>query len=177
MQQLSGFSNYFITIDGKVWSKQRIGTKGKWIKPNTDMNGYLCVRLYIKNKRHRCHIHRLVLETYVGPCPKGMECRHLNGDKQDNRLDNLCWGTRSENQKDAVRHGTHTMLGKCGEICPNSKLSNKERQAILDMYNNGGYKQKDLAMLFNVSRATICRLIHYRKGKNYDTKIKIAASA
>jgi len=46
------------------------------------------------------------LETSVGPCPEGHVTRHLNGDPTDNRLENLRWGTRSENQRDSVKHGT-----------------------------------------------------------------------
>lgn len=34
-------------------------------------------------------------------------CRHLNGNPYDNRLENLAWGTPSENMLDKVRHGTH----------------------------------------------------------------------
>lgn len=51
-------------------------------------------------------VHRLVLAAFVGPAPTGMECRHLNGNKGDNRLKNLCWGSRRENTLDAARHGT-----------------------------------------------------------------------
>lgn len=35
----------------------------------------------------------LVLETFVGPCPEGMKAIHINGDAEDNRLENLKWGT------------------------------------------------------------------------------------
>lgn len=45
-------------------------------------------------------IHTIVLEAFVGPCPEGLQCRHLNSDKSDNRLSNLCWGTPLENASD-----------------------------------------------------------------------------
>lgn len=35
-----------------------------------------------------------------------MECRHLNGNPVDNRLENLCWGTHSENEYDKHRGRT-----------------------------------------------------------------------
>jgi len=64
-------------------------------------------------------VHRLVMLTFVGPCPEGLEVCHRNGDGLDNRLVNLYYGTSSQNTLDAVRHGTHfnarkTVCGKCG---------------------------------------------------------------
>ena len=53
------------------------------------------------------YVHRLVLEAFVGPCPPGQQCRHLNGIPTDNRLENLAWGTPSEDNFDRIRHGTH----------------------------------------------------------------------
>jgi hypothetical protein len=41
-----------------------------------------------------------------------MQCRHLNGIPTDNRIENLCYGTISENIRDQVRHGTHYAAGK-----------------------------------------------------------------
>jgi hypothetical protein len=46
----------------------------------------------------------LVLEAFLGPRPEGMECRHLDGDRANCRLDNLRWGTHSENERDKRRH-------------------------------------------------------------------------
>lgn len=53
------------------------------------------------------HLHTLVLTAFIGPRPEGLEGRHLNGDQTDNRLANLAWGTRSENQQDRVAHGSY----------------------------------------------------------------------
>ena len=54
--------------------------------------------------------HRLVLEAFVGPKPRGHECRHLDGDRANCRLDNLAWGTHMENMRDRTRHG-HDQVG------------------------------------------------------------------
>ncbi len=50
------------------------------------------------------YIHDLMLTAFVGACPDGMECRHLNDISTDNRRENLCWGTRKENAQDMVRN-------------------------------------------------------------------------
>ena len=48
----------------------------------------------------------VVLTAFVGRCPDGMECRHINGNPANNRLDNLLWGTPTENAADRDLHGT-----------------------------------------------------------------------
>ena len=52
----------------------------------------------------RC-VHDLVLNAFVGPPEPGQECRHFDGDGSNNRLENLRWGSRSQNGKDTTRLG------------------------------------------------------------------------
>jgi hypothetical protein len=106
---------YRVGSDGSVWGCQKPGAgaagAGRWARRKGVPigKGYRGVRLGVKGVHKTHYIHRLVLEAFVGECPKGMECRHLNGNKADNRLDNLAWGTREENVADKFRHGTqHT---------------------------------------------------------------------
>lgn len=72
-------------------------------------NGYLAVALTMNGVSRGFQMHRLVMETFVGPLPEGMETRHLNGDRWDARLCNLAYGTHSENMLDRTAHGmSHT---------------------------------------------------------------------
>jgi len=57
-------------------------------------------------KRTSYPLHTLVLTAFSGPAPSGMQCRHMDGDPDNNRLDNLQWGTPLENAADRDRHGT-----------------------------------------------------------------------
>lgn len=82
--------------------------RGKPLKQNVAKRGYRVVALYnppVRGKGRQ--VHRLVLEAFVGPCPPGMEACHCNGISDDNRLVNLRWDTRSNNNLDTVLHGTH----------------------------------------------------------------------
>lgn len=58
-------------------------------------------------RRRTWKLHTLVLAAFVGPRPEGSEGRHLDDNKDDNRLSNLAYGTRSQNRADSVRNGTH----------------------------------------------------------------------
>lgn len=50
--------------------------------------------------------HRMVCEAFHGPCPPKHECRHLDGDARNNEPANLAWGTKLQNQRDRIAHGT-----------------------------------------------------------------------
>ncbi|KKL06935.1 hypothetical protein LCGC14_2591050 [marine sediment metagenome] len=156
MKQIPGFPNYSVTKDGRVWSHRRPGTKGMWVKHylRSDEN-YITVELYEGGKKHVRKIHCLILETYVGTRPTKLIARHLNGDKYDNRLGNLCWGTRSENAQDSVKHGTAACLHRIGEKHPRSKLSNRDRRMIIYQYASGLFSRWELSKLYNMSMAAI----------------------
>ena len=109
------FIDYSVTTDGKVWSKYRVKLridgsrlpiKGRWLKPAMHKSGHLHVVLRQDGQSYTKKIHHLVLETFIGLRPEGLECRHLNGNPADNRLENLQWGTSHENHQDSIEHGT-----------------------------------------------------------------------
>jgi hypothetical protein len=74
------------------------------LTPRANRDGYRMVRLG-SNPGRVAAVHRLVLETFVGPCPAGLQGAHLNGDPGDNRLVNLQWKSCWENHQDKIRHG------------------------------------------------------------------------
>src|SRR5262245_49050046 len=106
-RSVPGFFNYEVSSDGHVWSyyrrNGRLGATRRKLRPSRARNGYPRVKLF--PGRVQLYVHHLILEAFVGRCPPGMETRHLNGDRADNRLENLCWGTRTENAADTDRHG------------------------------------------------------------------------
>lgn len=69
----------------------------------------------VVNGRTR-YVHHLVLLTFVGPCPPGLQCCHRNDDPSDNRLINLRWDSSSANHHDAVRNGRHALASR--DRCP-----------------------------------------------------------
>jgi hypothetical protein len=97
------------------------------LKPIARYAGRLSVALCLPGEKPKWQqIHRLVLLAFVGPCPEGMECRHLDGDHLHNHLNNLKWGTRTENMSDKRVHGTQPE----GETCHKAKLSEEDVRQI-----------------------------------------------
>ena len=89
----------------------------KMLKPwrssdNGNRAGHLTVSL---GRGIRCRVHHLVLEEFVGPRPPGMLALHRDGDSSNNTVENLYWGTYSENMHDSVKHGVHAGANK--EVC------------------------------------------------------------
>lgn len=128
-------------------NKKRLLKPGHW-------NGYPCINLWKHNQPTTYKIHTLVLNTFIGACPKNMECRHLDGNPQNNQLDNLRWGTRSENQKDAVNHGTNFRPDNRGSNNGHAKLTETQVKKIKNLLI---VKRShiQIAKLFNVDRKTI----------------------
>jgi hypothetical protein len=102
---------YQVSDDGQIQTRDRYG---EFIRKaiHADKNGYFRVTLSLVGVKKSYLVHHLVLTAFVGPKPEGMECRHLNGIPGDNRLENLQWGTSSENSYDVVKHGNHPYADK-----------------------------------------------------------------
>lgn len=77
--------------------------KGKLLRPGRNKSGHVTVAIGKGNSRQ---VHQLVLEAFVGPRPAGCEVLHLNHNPADNRLENLRYGTRSENLRMDYAAGT-----------------------------------------------------------------------
>ena len=101
-----GCAGYEVSSEGRVRSLDRTDARGrrrngKVLRPFPDRLGYLHVEIRGKSLL----VHRLVLSAFR-PVVERAEVRHENGQRSDNRLCNLSWGTRSDNMNDAARHGT-----------------------------------------------------------------------
>lgn len=123
---------YEVSNAGRVRSLIDTGGKPR-VKPmirklRMMKSGYLSVTLWNHGKVRLMKPHRLVAEAFLDK-PDGAECvNHINGDKTDNRVENLEWCTLSENTRHAIRTGliVHpedrlNMRGKHGKEHPTSK--------------------------------------------------------
>lgn len=172
-RSIPGFPGYTVGEDGSVWSCRNrrggIGAGRRQLKPNrsTGRIPYLFVVLCKNNRHYFRLVHRLVLETHVGACPPGMQCRHLNGDPADNRLGNLCWGSRRENAADKLVHGTATR----GERHGLARLTETDIRAIRASTDRSRGWMTRLATEYGVSQTHISRIIKGRAWQGAPCKV------
>ena len=126
---------------------------GSVLNGTPDKDGYRRVCLSRKNRKSYLHVHRLVLMTFIGPCPKGFEACHRNGLQDDNRLQNLKWDTHKANCWDKVKHGT----AQRGERGPSAKLTAQDVREIRLLLEEG-VTQKVIALKFGVTQVAISRI-------------------
>jgi hypothetical protein len=126
----------------------------KILKSKLTKGGYPEVGLCKNLGRSSMLVHRLVLLAFVGPCPKGTEACHNDGNKTNNFLINLRWDTKSANGLESYKHGTsHTR----GEGHPSAKLTEGKVMEIRQR-KHGSLSQMDT--YYSVGRNTIKRVLN-----------------
>lgn len=113
---------YAVSSFGRVRSITRMATArfvsrvygGKMLNP-AQVKGYRVVSLRRPGEPPKTkYVHTLVLESFVEQRTGEMQACHRDGDKENNRLSNLYWGTVMENANDKRKHGTLPVGEKCG---------------------------------------------------------------
>lgn len=122
-----GWEGYYEVSDhGRVRSVDRVVSCGggrtrrhfgRILKEGNHRGKYAYVNLSRKDgtrtqRAKTRYVHQLVLEAFVGPCPRGMETCHADDDGFNNHLSNLRWDTSSQNAYDIVRNGNHQAAKK-----------------------------------------------------------------
>lgn len=142
-------AEYEVSNIGRV---RRIKT-GRVLKPRITPHGYNRVVLSKGEAKHAL-VHRLVLAAFCGPRPDGMESCHGNGDRADNRIENLRWDTRANNHADKKLHGT---LAR-GERCGKSKLTEADVRFARAM--KGVISTSEIARRLGVVRRTVAHIFN-----------------
>lgn len=113
--------------------------------------GYYQVDLWRNNSGHDVYIHRLVAMAFLGLPQKGQIVNHKNGNKLDNRLENLEWVTQSENEL----HRFHVLGLGLGEKNSNAKLKNADIPIIRQLIKEATLSLTEIGRKFGVSEMAI----------------------
>lgn len=152
---------YEVSDHGRVRSLDRVGLmspgsprryRGRVMSLSKHRSGHLKVLLQDRGSNRYVQVHVLVLETFVGPRPVGMEGCHGPGGILDNRVINLRWDTPRANQLDRVRDGTAHL----GEKSARAKLTDEEAREIKAL--RGKMFQRQIAELYGISQTHVCAL-------------------
>lgn len=160
-----GYEHYEVSRTGRVRSKdRRVGSRnllrrGMELKASVGELGYPKAVLYCEGKPRTFRVHSLVMLAFVGARPHGLVTRHLDGDPSNNCLENLTYGTQSENMLDAVGHGTLRVGGKSHA----SKLSDDQAREAWERIKSGE-RDASIARSFGVKRSCIRNI---RRGQNW----------
>lgn len=150
-REIPSWPGYEASSHGQIRSKSGIKT------PFKDYKGYLRVKLWSNSKPRNMRVSGLVALAFHGPAPAGHVVRHRNGVNDDNRADNLRYGTRSENEQDKRTHGTALL----GERHHQSKLTEADVAAIRARYVRGSREHGTTAMArdYGVSGVLVSRIV------------------
>ena len=163
---------------GYIWRvKNRTGTRwGKGVqttpcskrRAENDTGKYLQVRVMVDWKRTHCLAHRLVWRHFHGSVPEGMVVNHKNGNKKDNRPENLELATYSENtahmlgvlQKGRIlnQNGANNAMAKLTDEAV-KEIKALSEEIIAEMKTRHGHKINELATKYGVDYHTIWDVI------------------
>lgn len=128
--------------------------RGKVLKAQRMKNGYYEVNLRDGSSRKHRTVHSLVAQAFLGERPAGQDVMHINGDRSDNRLENLRYGTRADNLRSTYSYGGRQA---------NGKLSLDDVDDIRQRIERGE-SCCSIAELFHVNSAAI---YHIRNGTTF----------
>ena len=165
VKDISGYSGYAISNYGEVYSYWEgsgrgavIGHSMKRLITSIDKNGREVVTLSRNKKRESKKVCRLVLLSFIGPPPKGMQCCHFpDRDPTNNRIDNLRWDTPLANCRDKRHHG----YDNSGERNGSAKLSTQD---VIDIRKRRqcGERYVAIANRYKVSVGNIQQICQWR---------------
>lgn len=153
---------YFISNLGNLK-----GRSNKNVKQQIGKTGYYVYALYPNGRKGGCKcvkIHRLVAKAFIPNPENKPQVNHIDGNKLNNRWDNLEWCSNQENTIHAWKNGL--CKNKKGEDNPVAKLTNEQAEWIRNHYipRHKEFGTRGLARKFGVAHS---RIIFILKNKSY----------
>lgn len=144
--------------------KGRISCKGRLLCPGKSRKGYLFVALKKYNTSRTRSVHTLVALVFVGPRPAGHDVHHINGNRTDNRDENLCYVDARKHVAEHMRGNDKGKGSKHGQ----TKLDEAKVLRIKELLFAGQYKPRQIAEMYGVSREAIVGIKHGRNWRHVE---------
>ena len=168
--------NYLVSSQGRVKHLSYTNTSGRRMKERIIVgslhdDGYVFVSIVKGNSKYlQVPKHRMVAETWIPNTENKPEVNHINGNKLDNRVENLEWVTSSENQAHAIK----TKLQPTPITTYKGKLSKEARDEIIARYSTEDISRRKLAEQYGVTHTTICSILNnkYNYGDGFEDEYK-----
>ena len=152
---------YWISSKGDVWTRRDSQGVARFLRTFPGKKGYRTLGLRNPEVGKTTYmVHALVALAFFGPRPPGMMVCHGDGDPNNNSADNLRYGTAADNSLDRIKHERSMR----GELCPVSKLTEKEVLSIRSTYikRHPEFGSRALAEKFSVNPNTILDILKRR---------------
>lgn len=135
---VTGYPKYLVSSDGYV-----VGARGEVLKTDPNKTGYLRITLCRDGVTKRVFVHKLVALHFVQNCDSKPIVNHKDGNKLNNRADNLEWTTHQENLAHALDTGLRSMKG--------NTFMNAEQKELCRRLLEEGAKYDDVAAQVGVT--------------------------
>ena len=152
--------NYSANENGEIF-----GSRGRKLNPIKHHTGYLVMTVCQDGLQKQMRVHRFIWECLKGDIPDGLVINHKNGDKQDNRLDNLELVTNREN----VVHAWEVLKRQSvkGEDKPQAKITEIEAKEIIQLCKEN-VSNKEIGMLYNLHPRYISLIRHNKRWRHLE---------
>lgn len=137
------------------------------MKPYKHPDGHLQVALWRDGQKRHMWVHRLMLMVFDRMPEHGEVARHLNDVPDDNRLDNLAWGSHRDNRLDAVRNGIES-----GGARGNKQVARKACARGHELSGNNLAYRKDRAVRICLT----CSRMRARRGGYSESEAEVLYS-
>ena len=105
---IDGYENYIIFRTGKIYNQK----KGIFMKPTQNDRGYMRIGLCKDGKQKHFQVHRLLALTFIPNPLNKPEVDHINRITDDNRIENLRWATKKENNQNKINNNEELYIYK-----------------------------------------------------------------
>lgn len=123
------------------------------MKQQIDIDGYFTVVLHLNGVGYFRRVNRLVAQAFIENPDNKPEVNHIDGNKQNNTVENLEWVTTQENITHAWKN--ELACAKSGEDHPNSKYTEKDIRDVCTYLVQNQYTMKEISEKTNVSYTVV----------------------